>query len=150
MRKQLLEHLVLIIAVILILLFTLMFYGFLTHSSSRNEINIFIVIYSFLLSICLNFGLLISSWTIKSDSLLVRIGTSVFMLPMLMLLLVFVHQSSLDFYYINKTGLVNNWLSLIRLLIEFGLSVVFLSVHVVQILRVLNYREPKFLSLDIK
>jgi ABC-type dipeptide/oligopeptide/nickel transport system permease subunit len=150
MRKRIAELLVPFIAIILIILFTLMFHGFLTHSSNRKEINIFIVFFSLLLSIGLNFGFLISYWVVKSDSLMIRIGTSVLMLPMLMMLIAFLHQTSLDFYYMNETGLVKDWLSLIGLLVKFGFILLVLLMHVVQSIRVLNYREPEILHLDIR
>jgi hypothetical protein len=150
MRKRIAKLLVPFNAVILIILFTLMFYGFLTHSSNRKEINILLVFFSLLLSIGLNFGFLTSYWVVKSDSLMIRIGTSVLMLPMLMMLIAFLHQTSLDFYYMNETGLVKDWLSLIGLLVKFGFILLVLLMHVVQSIRVLNYREPEILHLDIR
>ena len=150
MGKRIAELLVPFIAITLIVLFTLMFYGLLTHSGNRKEINIFIVFYSFLLSIGLNFGFLVSYWVVKSDGLMIRIGTFVIMLPMLIMLIGFLHGTYSDFYYMNETGLVNDWLNLIRLLVESVFIFLVLYVYVVQSIRVLNYREPEILHLDIR
>lgn len=138
-----------IFAIVLTLINGVMFYSFFTHSSKRESISISLVIVSLIMSGILHFGLFISPSVSKSDGLMARLATIVFMLPALLLLSSWLSVMFEEFYYFGREYLLVSQYQLLRFLIELTIILLSLLLYLLQIVNVLKFKKAEYISLKI-